>query len=184
MTLSKEDGHLYYELWFPLLNYVNEKYGINPKLKKMANAKKLNPNDVKEIADKLWDDVSIIDEYLELYSGYLPEGHKDIIRSWKRRIRGRFILERHLKKGSIVMSMDDEQIQVFMVSGIMSSWKEMFPNMPLPIVFEATIMPFKEVIISDGLVIPYNINIGYNMKIELKDIYLTAKKNGLLRKNL
>ncbi len=184
MTLSKEDGHLYYELWFPLLNYVNEKHGINPKLKKMANAKKLNPNDVKEIADKLWDDVSIIDEYLELYSGYLPEGHKDIIRSWKRRIRGRFILERHLKKGSIVMSMDDERVQVFMVSGIMSSWKEMFPNVPLPIVFDATIMPFKEVIISDGLVIPYNINVGYNMKIELKDIYLTAKNNGLLRKNL
>ncbi|MDW7662934.1 MAG: hypothetical protein SCL54_16150 [Bacillota bacterium] len=66
----------------------------------------------------------------------------------------------------------------------MSSWKEMFPNRPLPIVLDATIMPFKDVIISDGLVIPYNINVGYILKLELNDVYMTAKKNGLLRKNL
>lgn len=26
MTLSKEDGKLYYEIWFPLLDYVNENH--------------------------------------------------------------------------------------------------------------------------------------------------------------
>ena len=33
MTLSKEDGQLYYKLWLPLLDYVNVKYRINRKLK-------------------------------------------------------------------------------------------------------------------------------------------------------
>ena len=33
MTLSQEDGELYYKLWLPLLDYVNKKYRVNRKLK-------------------------------------------------------------------------------------------------------------------------------------------------------
>ena len=29
MVLSKEDAELFYELFFPLLDFVNKKYGIN-----------------------------------------------------------------------------------------------------------------------------------------------------------
>ena len=28
MTLSKEDGQLYYKLWLPLLDFVNRKYRV------------------------------------------------------------------------------------------------------------------------------------------------------------
>ena len=61
MALSAEDGKLYYELWLPLLDFVNKKYEVNKKLKKIAGANSLNPTEVKEVADKLWDDVSVID---------------------------------------------------------------------------------------------------------------------------
>lgn len=182
MTLSAEDGQLYYNLWLPLLDYVNKKYQINTKLKHMATATDLNPSEVKEIADRLWDDVSVIDEYLREHQGDLDEGHKEIINSWKRRIRGKFILERHLKKGSIFISMGDEQ--VYQVSGIISSWEEMFYYEPVPLMLEATFMPFKDVIISDGLVMPYKIVIGRNMAGNFKDIYMAAKKNKTLHKFL
>jgi len=174
MTLSKEDGQLFYKLWLPLLDYVNEKYSINTRMKHMAGAKSLYPNEVKEIADKMWDDVSVIDDYLRECTDIL-EQHQSILLSWKRRIRGTFVLERHLKKGSIFISMDDEQ--VYQVSGIISSWEEMFPFTPLPIIVEATFMPFKNVIISDGLIMPFTISIGHNMASGLKDIYRNAKKN-------
>lgn len=52
MTLSHEDGQLFYKLWLPLLDFVNKKYKINSKLKSIATAKSLNPADVKEVADK------------------------------------------------------------------------------------------------------------------------------------
>ena len=60
----------------------------------------------------------------------------------------------------------------------------MFPFAPLPLILEATFIPFRNVIISDGLVLPYNILIGSNMKKQFKDIYMTAKKNGTLIKSL
>ena len=81
-----------------------------------------------------------------------------LFRSWKRQIRGKFVLERHLKKGSVFISMDDEQ--VYQVSGIVSSWKEMLYFTPVPVLLEAVLIPFRDVIISDGLVIPYKVEIG------------------------
>ena len=132
-------------------------YRINRKMKSLATAKTLNPADVKEVANKLWSDVTIIEDYMK-ENEELPEEHKEIIRSWKRRIQGKFLMERHLKKGTIFISMENEE--VYQVSGIISSWEEMFLGAPMPLMLEATFMPFRDVIISDGLVMPYNILVG------------------------
>ena len=181
MTLSQKDGQLYYKLWLPLLDYVNRKYQINSKLKSMATAKNLNPADVKEVANKLWSEVTIIDDYLKGNEG-LSEEHKEIVRSWKRRIQGKFLMERHLKKGTIFISLEDEE--VYQVSGIISSWEEMFFGMPMPLILEATFLPFRDVIISDGLVMPYNIIVGGGMKRMFKDVYMAAKKSGRIHQSL
>lgn len=86
-----------------------------------------------------------------------------------------------LKKGSIFISEDEK---VYQVQDIISSWEEMFQFAPMPLLVEATFIPFRDVIISDGLVLPYNIVIGKNMAKQFKDIYMNAKKNGQLIKNL
>lgn len=181
MTLSEKDGQLFYKLWLPLLDYVNEKCKVNKKVKNMANAKSLNPQEVKEIANVLWDDVSLIDQYLNENGTDMPIEHKAIIASWKRCVQGRFVMERHLKKGTIFVSEDGK---VYQVLGIISSWEEMFPYVPMPLLMEATFIPFRDVIISDGLVMPYNLVIGTNMAKQFKDTYMDAKKNGALIKSL
>ena len=48
MTLSEKDGKLFYELWFPLLDYVNEKCKVNKRVKNIINIKSLNPNMKKQ----------------------------------------------------------------------------------------------------------------------------------------
>ena len=147
----------------------------------MANAKSLNPQEVKEIANVLWDDISLIDQYLIDQRTDISDEHKEIISSWKRRVQGRFVMERHLKKGTIFVSEDD---RVYQVQGIISSWEEMFFYAPMPLLMEATFIPFRDVIISDGLVMPYNIVIRKNMAKQFKDVYMSAKKSGTLIKSL
>lgn len=147
----------------------------------MAEAKNLDPAEVKEVANKLWSEVEIIDRYIK-ETPELPTEHKEIIQGWKRRIQGKFIMERHLKKGTIFISMEDEQ--VYLVSGIISSWEEMFYGAPMPLIVEATFIPFRDVIISDGLVIPYNIMLGGGMKRMFKDVYMAAKKSGQIHRSL
>lgn len=182
MTLSDKDGQLFYQLWLPLLDYVNKKYKVNKKLKNIAGAERLDPAEVKQVANVLWDNVSIIDEYLKKHGEDILEEHKQIILGWKHRIQGRFVMERHLKKGSIFISLEDAN--VYLVRGIISGWEEMFPAFPLPLVVEATFIPFRDVIISDGIVAPYMISIGKNMAVDFKNVYMDAKKNNRLIQSL
>lgn len=153
MTLSEKDGKLFYKLWFPLLVMCNEKCKVNKRVKNITNIKSLNPKEIKEIANVLWENVTLIDRYLEERGEKLAEEHKAIIAGWKRRVQGNFIMERHLKKGTIFISEDEK---VYQVSGI----------------------------ISDGLVIPYNIVIGTNMKKQFQNVYMNAKKNGVVIRSL
>lgn len=180
MTLSKEDGQLYYKLWLPLLDYVNEKYGVRKELSNMASASSLDPNAVKAVANKMYEDVSVIDEYLAAHRE-IPEENRQIIAGWKKCISGRFIIERHLKKGSMLISMEDEK--VYQVAGIVSSIEEMFFYAQLPLMVDATLLPFRNVIITDGLIMPYRVIIGGNMARGFKDIYMAAKTKGEIVKS-
>lgn len=181
MILSEKDGKLYYELWLPLLDFINQKYGVNKKLKKMTGAQSLEPADVKAVSDKLIENVETIDEYL-LSCPNIPEEHRAIVESWKRGIKGKFIIERHLKSGSILISMEDEK--VYQVAGIISSIEEMFYYAPMPLMVQATLLPFRDKIITDGLIMPYSLLIGGNMKRQFKEVYMTAKRSGKLQKSL
>ncbi len=179
MKLSENDAQLFYKLWLPLLDYINNKHHISKVLKNISKSKNMDTNEIIKIADYLWENTDIIDEYLKEKSD-IPEDHQQILRSWKYRIRGRFILERHLKKGSVIIS---EENEVYLVQGIVSTWEEMLCFDP-PVMMEATIIPFRDVLISDGLVRAYPVVFGPNMKRSLKDTYMSAKKAGRIHSSI
>ena len=181
MKLSEADGKKFYDLWLPLLDYVNEKRGVNSTLRNIQLADSLDSNEVMGVSDVLWADTKLIDEYLKSVKD-ISDRDRDLITSWKRRIRGRFILERILKKGAILISAEDEE--VYQVSGIVSAWDEMFAYARLPLIIQATLIPFEDVIISDGLIQTYNVMIGGNMARIFKDTYMTAKKNGVIHRQI
>ncbi len=182
MKLSNEDSQLFYKLWMPLLNYVNEQKKIKPNLHNMHLATSLDPNDVKEVADALWSETDLIDDYLSEHKEIQGE-NKELIQSWKRCVSGGFILERILKRGAILISEDYED--VYQVSGIISSWEEMFGYARLPLILKATLIPFRDVIISDGLVRSFNnVILGGGVARELKDVYMEEKKKGTIHTKL
>ena len=182
-TLSEADGKLFYELWFPLLDYVNQKYKVNRTIGKMTGAPALDPQEVKKVADKLWSTPLVIDSYLMKHPE-LPEDHRNILLGWKRCVSDKFILERHLKKGSIFIGGGEDSDQVYQVVGTISPWPEMFPKEILPAFVDATLIPFRDVIISDGLNVIYPIRIGHNMRETFKETYRKAKAEGKILSRL
>lgn len=181
MKLSEEDGKRFYDLWLPLLDYVNDKRGVNSNLRDIRLSDYLDPAEVKEVSEVLWVDTDLIRGYLDDAED-IADNDRELIKSWMRCVSGRFILERILKKGAILISVEDEK--VYQVSGIISTWDEMFGFARLPLMIHATLMPFGKVIISDGLIQTYNVIIGSNMAKGFKDIYMRAKKNGLILRQL
>ena len=178
--LDFTDARLFYELWIPLLDYVNQTYHVNSNLGKMEKAEGLDIREVQVVSKFLWDHPETIDEYL-IFAELLPE-HRKIVESWKCFVSGEFILERHLKRGSVFISLKDNQ--TYMVNGIYSTWEEIFPNTSLPILLRATLIPFKDKIIYDSIVTCSNVIIGRGYADSFKNIYLTAKQSKSIRFSL
>ena len=57
----------------------------------------VDTRNAKKIADYLWSHIEVIEKYLA--AAELPNEYAQIVTGWKQRKSGRYILERHLKKG-------------------------------------------------------------------------------------
>ena len=79
--------------------------------------------------------------------------------------------------GSVFIS--DDNHSVYLVNSIIDSWGGMFP-VPTPTIAKTTLLPFRDVIVSDGLVSAFLIRFGRNMVDGFKETYMTEKKNKAL----
>ena len=64
MRLEQSDAKLFYQLWFPLLDFVNRKYHVCPKAGRIDQTHGVDGRDAKAIADYLWSHIEVIEEYL------------------------------------------------------------------------------------------------------------------------
>ena len=175
MRLERSDAELFYRLWFPLLDFANSKYHVCPEAGPIDQELGVDACDAKAIADYLWSHIGVIEEYLAVAK--LPDEYTRIVAGWKQCKAGRYIWERHLKKGSVFISAEDGA--VYMVKGLFSTWAEMLGE--CPVLLDAVLIPFRDSIISDGLVEPYNIYFGKGATEDFKEAYMNAKRNNTIR---
>ena len=175
MSLEQSDAELFYKLWFPLLDFVNSKYHVCPETEAIDQRQGVDACDAKAIADYLWSHIGVIEEYPA--AAELSNEYAQIVAGWKQRKPGRYILERHLKKGPVFISAEDGA--VYMVKGLFSTWAEMLGERP--VLLDTVIIPFRGSIISDGLVVPYRICFGKGATEDFKEVYINAKRNHTIR---
>ena len=184
MTLDTENARLFFKLFLPILDCVNLKCHVIENdekfMEKWTFSQVINVQSALKTANKLWSDDTLIDDYLA--QAQLSDENKNIVSSRKKHISGKFILERHLKKGSIFISMNDEK--VYLVKGLNSTWSEMLNGMPPPVLLNATLLPWKDVIISDGLVTLTPVYFGKGYSTEFKEIYMNAKHHSAIFNSL
>ena len=175
-TLSAEDRRTFFRLFIPLLQFTNHKFKINEYLDEDLRAGHPDFEDLKEVADRLWQNTDTINEFIESNEDNLSAEERSLLESWRHPITGQFILERHLAKGSIFI--ESKAGNVYFVKGLTDPWNVMFADRTPPILLRTTLIPFRDCIISDGLAITRNVYFGTGSRNDFKEFYMKAKQNG------
>ncbi len=164
------DGKHYFKLFLPLLAYAD-----------MDNPLIIGSlEDMKKRADIFWDDPSKIDAFIDdmdhnrtTMRVSLTQEDREILRSWKRCKREMFYVAAHRANGSLLVDSND---QVYRVLGIQSTLEELLPE--LPIMAMTTILPWKDVLITEGILVPIYINNPGNIKRHLQAVCQQALDQG------
>jgi len=172
MTLSPNDGKLFFELMWKLQYYVNRKRGFHKTISSPEEYASLPTKNKMAARDELWKTPELIESYAQENPDALPVEELEIIRKWKGFIKGSFFILRHLKKGSIFIKDD----LVYAVHGIQDPLDEVIPSYALPQMVEAVLLPFKGQIIYDGLLAGYRVHFGGGIRSSINHTYMVAKQ--------
>ena len=176
-VLSKNESQLFYKTFMPLLGYINRKFSVfDSESVTVGEEKVIMDYDraLMSISEKLWQQPSLFDEYIDSEKETLPVEHKELLNGWKRFVNGRFAVVRHRKNGSVFVDLDTEK--VYFAKGIVDTIEQLTEDFTLPVVILTTLLPFKNIIICSG-----HVAVAYKDSAEnAETIYQEAKKNGTI----
>lgn len=171
MELAPADTLLFYDLFFKLIDYTNEKYRVVPGLTKASGSDDVSPEDTMPVRDKLWESDVIGQIIADNPLGFAGL-ELSLVSSWNRRLVGDFIIFRHLKKYSVFMLHGN----LYGVVGMVSPIEEVFPSFILPLCSKAVLLPFEDKIIYDSLFFTYRLTFGSGIRENFNDEYRELKK--------
>ena len=120
MILAPDEAALFYRAWWPLLAWVNDKRRIVPPFSMPTPERPLPHAIANGVRLALWEDDSLLDQFLDERGSSIAAAERELIASWKHRISGPFIVFKHLRSHSIFMGKD-----VFGVLGLYSPIAEL-----------------------------------------------------------
>ncbi len=167
MNLNEKDSQRFYAIRFQLVSYINKKYNIVPNQNDLITSTGVDLQAFVPIRDKIWNNLSLLDEVYHDNPFNLAKADLEILISWKKRVKDRFIILKHLNNYTVMMTSNN----LYGVIGLVSPIKEMYPFNTLPQFAEAVLIPFEDKIIYDGILLPYNVCFKSNAKAELNDAY-------------
>lgn len=169
--LSSKDTKLFYKIYFGLLDFTNKKYKISDI--KIYNQQGINPYDLKDILDKFWENKDLIVLEFCLANPYkFNKEELEITSSFKKGIRGMFIISKYELEYTAFMTKD----KVYMLKGINDNIDNIIPYKELPYPVITSIIPFKNVLIYDGILYGMGIKMGEGFENIVEDEYDSMMK--------
>ncbi len=173
MKLSEENVSLFYKLHPALLFYANQQMNISKNVSSIDKLMHLPLKDKVEIRNALFDNINLIDSFIEENPFKFSAEEREIVKGWKNSIKGRFYLLRYLKKYAVFLD-ESAPPHAYGVVAIFNEFEEIIGS-NLPILLETVLLPFKGQIIYDGCLASYRIAFGGGIRRNLNDAYQEAK---------
>ena len=168
MILKKEDAQLFYNLYFTVLRNYHESKN------RSKSFDDLTIDEISQIRNSLFDNVNYLNTFCELFKNKLPDEHLEIIKKWKFFVKKTFIIYKDLKKYTIFV--DTQESLSYGVFGLFKEIRDLINN-KFPVMADAVLLPFKNKIVIDGIISPYDFKIKGALSKILINSYRDSKAN-------
>jgi hypothetical protein len=175
LNLSLEEVKRFYQIWFPLLHYVNEQRHLVPSFPAKWGKSSVDPATAIPLRDALWADDTLLERFVSENPAKLTANDLKLAASWKTRVTGQFFIFRYLKKYTIFLS-SGSPTQAYGVLGLTSPIEDM-AGPHLPIYVATTLIPFEDRIIYDSLIAPYSVYFGGGIRSDLNEAYRAIQES-------
>lgn len=176
MKLSDQDAEHFFDLLRGLQLFANQKLKINPAITSAEEIFALDEQARLPIRNGVWEHPEVIDQFLAANPMALSTADRAIVAGWKKFIKGTFYIERMLKKYTIFI----KGKAVYGVLALFDPFEDFFYRNQLPVSVEAVLLPFRDQIVYDGMLLSYPIFFGGGISGNLKEIYMAAKQNNAI----
>jgi len=173
MKLTQEDAALFWELMTELQLFANQEKNVVPGAESMESFADFSQEERLKIRDALFARPDLIETFVRKNPKKLPPDKLSIVAKWTHFVRGSFFIERYLKAYAVFIQDD----KVFAVHGLVNEIDEVIPRRVLPYYTEAVLLPFKGIIVYDGVLMGHNISFGGGVKRRIRETYMIAKQN-------
>ncbi len=175
MNLTPADTQLFYKLRDSLLAYANHELKILPARIRPDQVRKQPIQEIFRLRNACNEKPALLEAYLAANPDRLPSDELAIVASWRHRITDQFYVIRYLKNYTVFMSVK-EPTHLYGVLGLIDPLEVVLGGAPLPIMVDATLLPFRDRIIYDGLLNPYRIFFGPGMRRSINETYSRLKE--------
>lgn len=160
--LCKNAANEFYELYFALLEYTNDKFKISEEIKKIYRQKNLNAEKLLPIDKYLWENKTIIDDFIKENKYNFNKEQLDIIEKFKNAVTSeKFVIISFEREYTKILSEDGK---IYMVKGIRCNLDKIIDPKTLPKIISTTLLMFKGNIVFNGFFASTEIVFGNDIK--------------------
>lgn len=177
--LTPEECRLFYETWYGLMGFVNERNSVV-----RAEIKPEYPNAVSDmiihkVREVLWEKPELIDEYIS--KAALPQEKIDILRLWRTNYKkGMFFILEYQPEYAVAIAPNGQgEDRLYGIKGISTSIANVLQR-DLPLQIETVLLPFKGKIIYDSFISTIPVSYGEGAKAAFREMYAKAMKYGII----
>ncbi len=180
MLLASRDAGLLFKLQRALFFFVNQRLKVvSGNFANLEEFAALPLESAVKVRDAFLQHTNLVHTFADENPAQLTEDELNIVLSWRHHVAGKFYIFRELKKHTIFLSSDNHTV-AYGVHALTRPFEELVgPAMPLMV--QAVLLPFKDMIVYDGFMTRYNIFYGPGIRRSLNDSFKEAKaRHGII----
>jgi Domain of unknown function (DUF6398) len=174
MLLTPQDVEPFFKLHRALMFFVNQRLKVVPDdLAGPDEFAAMSPEARLKVRDAFLNHTDLLQSFVDENPAHLTEEDLAIVRSWRHVVAGKFYIFRELKKYTVFLSTDKPPV-AYGVLALSQPFEELVGPY-LPVLTQTVLLPFKDMIVYDGLLNTYRISFGPGIRRSLNESFKAAK---------